>query len=195
MQYRLSTLLFGLFHGRRITGIIWCMGNIYCLNSIDCRFMSQPRQDFRIWDNGGCIHHFYRMYLRGLLTPAIAHAPEAARRAACINNLKQIGSALQYYHDANNHFPPANICDKYGKPLLSWRVETLPILDYGNIYDSLKKDEPWNSPNNGKLINKLCIPEYWCPSDFTSSSNNFTSYVAVIGPGHGLARGWSGETF
>ncbi len=119
----------------------------------------------------------------GLLTPAIAHAPEAARRAACIDNLKLIGSALHNYHDANKHFPPIYICDKDGKPLLSWRVEILPILDYGNIYDSLKKDEPWNSPNNGKLINKFCIPEYLCPSDFTISSIYFTSYVAVIGPG------------
>ena len=119
----------------------------------------------------------------GLLTPAIAHAPEAARRAACIDNLKLIGSALHNYHDANKHFPPVHIRDKDGKPLLSWRVETLPILDYGKIYDSLKKDEPWNSSNNGNLINKLCIPEYMCPSDASMSSIYFTSYVAVIGPG------------
>jgi prepilin-type N-terminal cleavage/methylation domain-containing protein/prepilin-type processing-associated H-X9-DG protein len=45
--------------------------------------------------------------LIALLLPAIQAAREAGRRAACANNLKSLGLALQNYHDARQTFPPA----------------------------------------------------------------------------------------
>ena len=187
MPFRLSTLLLIVIatafplvllgKGGEWGFAIWIdMGILltaFCLYSIESTL---------IRSTCGFILIFFGIILPALL-PAIIAAKTAARRAACINNLKQIGLALQNYHDANKHFPSANTCDQDGKPIFSWRVEILPMMEYGSLYDSLKKDEPWTSPHNANVLSQVQLSEYQCPSAHHDNNDCFTNYIAVIGPG------------
>ncbi len=112
--------------------------------------------------------------------PAIRSARGAARRAECANNLKQIGLAIQYYHEAYGCLPPAAITDKTGKPLLSWRVAILPHLLSDPRYLDFHFDEPWDSPHNLALLEPVPFV-YTCPGDLTPKKG-MTHFVAVIGP-------------
>jgi hypothetical protein len=110
-----------------------------------------------------------------------------ARRSSCQNNLRQIGIALQNYHDTYGFFPPAYVADANGKPMHSWRVLLLPFLEQQNLYAQYRFDEPWDGPNNRLLaIHTPYI--YRCPSDANPSESE-TSYLAVVGP----ETVWPGE--
>jgi hypothetical protein len=105
---------------------------------------------------------------------------EAAARMQSQNNLKQMSLAMLNYHDAQNHFPAAAICDRNGKPLLSWRVALLPYLEQQPLYTQFKLDEPWDGPNNIKLLGQM--PKvYNCPSAQTPA--NETVYQVFVGNG------------
>jgi len=119
--------------------------------------------------------------LAALLLPAVQAAREAARRAACMNNLKQIGLAMHNYHDANKHFPPAYVADKDGRPMHSWRVLLLPFLEEQNLYEQYRFDEPWDGPNNRLMWDQMPAV-FRCPSDPQADPSK-TSYAAITGAG------------
>jgi len=123
----------------------------------------------------------------GLLLPAVQAAREAARRAQCTNNLKQMALAMLNYESANNAFSKPAITDKDGKPLLSWRVAILPYIDQQELYNRFKLDEPWDSPHNKELIKEMPAT-YLCPSRANVEPGT-TTYRVFVGPGALFEKG------
>src|SRR5438067_10524664 len=85
--------------------------------------------------------------LIGLLLPAVQKVREAAARAKCANNLKQLGLAMHGYHDANNRFPPAFVNNgPYGTSGFNfthgWAPFILPHVEQQSLYDRYRWDYP-----------------------------------------------------
>ncbi len=118
--------------------------------------------------------------LIALLLPAVQAAREAARRAQCSNNLKQISLALLNYEAANGCFPPAYVADENGRPMHSWRVLILPYMEQQALYDLYRFDEPWDSPNN-RMVTNTALSIYRCPSAGQADPME-TNYVMIVGP-------------
>lgn len=116
--------------------------------------------------------------LIALLLPAVQAARGAARQAQCKNNLKQISLALQNYHDMYKAFPASSVVDENGKPMHSWRVAILPLIEQGFISDQYDFSEPWDGPNNRLLHNQMPAV-FRCPSNSDPNSNS-TSYMVVV---------------
>jgi prepilin-type N-terminal cleavage/methylation domain-containing protein len=75
--------------------------------------------------------------LIGLLLPAVQKVREAANRARCQNNLKQIGLALHNHHDTHNEFPMGSRNDRpelLTAPRTTYMIELYPYLEHENTY-------------------------------------------------------------
>src|SRR5580658_4459067 len=87
--------------------------------------------------------------LIGLLLPAAQKVREAAARAKCANNLKQLGLALQNYNSVNNTFPmgvqwmPAT--GAYNPPRMSYVLYVYPFIEQNNVFELFN----FNVPANG----------------------------------------------
>ena len=114
--------------------------------------------------------------LIGLLLPAVQKVREAANKAKCFNNLKQIALALHNHHDAQKAFPLATTGPNTSP---NWRVYLLPYLEQGGLYNSLDLTARGNigafasrntagtfgygtGPNG--VFKGLIVPGYNCPS-------------------------------
>ncbi|MCA9094058.1 MAG: DUF1559 domain-containing protein [Planctomycetaceae bacterium] len=97
--------------------------------------------------------------------------------------LRYIGLALHSFHDIFGGFPVRSDAPSYfdasGNPNLSWRVHLLPFLGEQNLYFQFHLDEPWNSPHNLPLLDKM--PEIFL-SRGLSAGTNLTGFQFVSGP-------------
>jgi hypothetical protein len=108
--------------------------------------------------------------------------PTAVQFETAENNLKQIALAFHNYHDTTGVLP-TNEFSKDKKPLLSWRVQILPYMEELPIYQQFKLDEPWDSENNKKLIEKM--PKLFAPVR-GKADPGMTFYQSLGG-----SNGWS----
>jgi hypothetical protein len=118
--------------------------------------------------------------LAGALLPAVQKVREAAMRVTSQNNLKQIALAMHNHNDQFGRLPAAAISSRAGKPLLSWRVAILPYIEEEALYRQFKLDEPWNSPHNIKLLEKM--PKTYASPVTGISQPGHTFYRVFTGP-------------
>ncbi len=109
------------------------------------------------------------MILIALLLPAIQSVREAARRAMCENNVRQIGVALHHY-EAAHEFLPAGVVNSEGPVLnypkgnhIGWMVQLLPYLDERVVYGQIDQAAGVYDPKNA-LARRVGIELFACPS-------------------------------
>ena len=116
-----------------------------------------------------------------LVLPGILLVRQAAFRIQAGLNLYTIGLAMHSYHHRTGTFPPAAICDEQGKPLLSWRVALLPYIGQQKLYEQFKLDEPWDGPNNSKLL--PLMPKEYALAIASSTPPGHTYFRVFVGNG------------
>src|SRR4029078_10978895 len=85
--------------------------------------------------------------LVALFLPAIQADREAARRAKCQSNMKNIALALQNYHSARKRFPTGFVSTGTGAiEAWAWSTFTLPYLEEQPIYDRMNPSETFIEP-------------------------------------------------
>lgn len=133
--------------------------------------------------------------LIALLLPAVQAARESGRRASCSNNLKQLGLALNHFHEARQRFPPGR-----GGPvpeIFSPQAYLLPLIEQNALQSTIDfKSAPTNlfiagvfySGDRNRPAAQQVVPVLQCPSDVAGgrvpgSDFGGTNYVGSSGSG------------
>jgi prepilin-type N-terminal cleavage/methylation domain-containing protein/prepilin-type processing-associated H-X9-DG protein len=126
--------------------------------------------------------------LVALLLPAVQQAREAARRAHCKNNLKQIGLALHNYHEEHNLFPCGFVRssndsadDTAYNSGFGWGVMILPQMDLSPLYEDLATFFDAGPLGAGLFIRKR-LSSFECPTDSLEGDVTYVEYGTMVGP-------------
>ena len=113
--------------------------------------------------------------LIGLLLPAVQKVREAASRAKCSNNMKQLGLAMHTYQDVYQKLPLST--SGAGGLARSWTVSLLPYLEQGNVFNQidLTKSILDNSANASGVVGRN-VRYAWS----TPGSTRISASAAII---------------
>jgi prepilin-type N-terminal cleavage/methylation domain-containing protein/prepilin-type processing-associated H-X9-DG protein len=122
--------------------------------------------------------------LIAVLLPALSTVRGAARRTTCVNNLKQIGLALQQYELAHGVLPPGSV--NASGPILTapegyhhgWYTMLLPYLDAGPLSAELDASVSIYDDRNA-AARSTPLPLLFCPSDTSPRFSRRTDDVAA----------------
>lgn len=144
------------------------IGQRYAVAGIICSLMGIP---FGLWIGSALLNKYF---------PSTMSSGDKQSRVQSSNNLSRIGIALRDFDAENDALPLGAICDKAGKPLLSWRVAILPQLEQGDLYNRFNRDEAWDSPHNKPLIT-LMPAVYAHPLKSNEQRRGETLYKVFVG--------------
>jgi len=117
--------------------------------------------------------------LMAILLPAVQASREVARKTQCVNKVRQIGIALKSFYSQFNHYPAGSRVPPRDVGL-SWRVELLPYLDQGAIYEDIN---PSVGPNGQSWRHATTsLSELRCPSQ-ADTARHRSDYAGVMGAG------------
>ena len=108
--------------------------------------------------------------LIGLLLPAVQAAREAARRAQCVNNLKQLGIALHNYHDTNLALPPTGDSGEGTRRQIYFgqKIRLLSFMEQTPLYNAVNfaaaTVNGYDSVVNA-TVRITTVSSFLCPSD------------------------------
>ena len=105
--------------------------------------------------------------LIALLLPAVQQAREAARRAQCKNNLKQIGLALHNYMETHTKLPPGGTYRAGVAAGAGWSVQAriLPFVEQASLQNLIDFSLNYNVAPNANTVTSLRINLLMCPSE------------------------------
>jgi prepilin-type N-terminal cleavage/methylation domain-containing protein len=158
--------------------------------------------------------------LLGMLLPAVQAVREAARRAQCINNLKQLGTSIQVYESNHGKLPPGRVgCDDTGdkmpiaacppglsaerKTAASGFVVLLPALEEFALFDQLAiaagglwnrdvDDLEWYSNSAKRQSIARTLPVLRCPSDLSAAISDVYAPVLAATGSYAFVQGTLG---
>ncbi|MDR3618458.1 MAG: DUF1559 domain-containing protein [Paludisphaera borealis] len=136
--------------------------------------------------------------LISLLLPAVQSAREAARRAQCTNNLKQIGLAVHNFESTNSKFPDGyaqvplipNGGGGSGSSRANVLAQILPFLEQANLYSAFNFEVDVNgccnpNANDNLTARTQLVSAFVCPSDPATTRMNgnvgYSNYFASVG--------------
>ena len=103
------------------------------------------------------------------------------RRKRALSNIEKVSAAILARYKQVGTMPVAWMESSGGIKTLSWRVAILPYLGYGDLYNQFSVEEPWDGPNNKKLLDMI-PDEFVSPERFDTNTNYLLPvYGAYIG--------------